>query len=611
MAEETSAGSSPIPQPPDHLSVLPPATKDESNPTDAMDEPSEEADRGEILQVEDTAADTNTNGDVEPTIATTESVPAETVGGNEDTEIKDNEDLAGHAVSGSDPPAGEANGTPASSRKSNGSTKKKTTSVPEHKTKKLNKKKSKVMTHLDAQPGEYYFARLKGYPPWPSIICDEEMLPQILLSTRPVTTKQQDGTYKEAYADGGKRAYERTFPIMFLYTNEFQWMPNTDLTALGPQACKDFPEKGKTKSLIAAYEIAGEQHDLAYFKEMLADHQRAMQEDSELRAQREAKKQKKGKRKSTDAPEDGEDIDMDDVEGMEAEDAGGDSKPKSKKRKKSLDSDGEAEKPSKTPKTATKLKLSTPKTPSADTTSKKKTGSSTKAAKPKGSTKKSAAKANGSDEENVDTPKVEEKPLTPQEAKQKKEKEVLYLRHKLQKGFLSRDTMPKEEEMKSMSEFISKLETYADLEVSIIRTTKINKVLKAIIKLSSIPKDEEFNFKKRSHELLAKWNKILADDPSAGPSGDKEEAATTNGIAKDEKPDGDDNEKSELPATKEEAEKPAEGHKIGTTVEGAEEGEPSAAPEATTSEIKTDEPDIVNAPEKAYEPPNETLEATA
>lgn len=46
------------------------------------------------------------------------------------------------------------------------------------------------------------------------------MLPQSLLNTRPVTTKQADGTYKEPYADGGKRVYERTFPIMFLETNE-------------------------------------------------------------------------------------------------------------------------------------------------------------------------------------------------------------------------------------------------------------------------------------------------------------------------------------------------------------------------------------------------------
>lgn len=110
-----------------------------------------------------------------------------------------------------------ANGTP--SAKSSVARRKSTAGTSS--AKKLNKKKSQQrITHLDAQPGEYYLARLKSFPPWPAIICDEEMLPQSLLSTRPVTTKQADGTYKEAYADGGKRVYDRTFPIMFLETNE-------------------------------------------------------------------------------------------------------------------------------------------------------------------------------------------------------------------------------------------------------------------------------------------------------------------------------------------------------------------------------------------------------
>ena len=93
--------------------------------------------------------------------------------------------------------------------------------VAESKGKKLNKKKSAAkLTNLDAQPGDYYIARLKSYPPWPSIICDEDMLPEVLLNTRPVTTKKADGTYNEAYADGGKKVSERTYPIMFLHTNE-------------------------------------------------------------------------------------------------------------------------------------------------------------------------------------------------------------------------------------------------------------------------------------------------------------------------------------------------------------------------------------------------------
>jgi hypothetical protein len=95
-----------------------------------------------------------------------------------------------------------------------------------------------------------------------------------------------------------------------------------------------------------------------------------------------------------------------------------------------------------------------------------------------------------------------------------------------------------------MSNFIGKLENYGDLEVSIIRSTKINKVLKALIKLNTIPKDEEFNFKGRSVDLLSRWNKALgADstaDEAAGPLGvDKDDQPATNGVHKEDKESSD------------------------------------------------------------------------
>lgn len=93
--------------------------------------------------------------------------------------------------------------------------------VPEHKTKKLNRKASKAkMTHIDAKAGDHFFARLKGFPPWPAIICDESMLPEALLNSRPVTAIQPDGQWKEGYRDGDKKVNERVFPIMYLSTNE-------------------------------------------------------------------------------------------------------------------------------------------------------------------------------------------------------------------------------------------------------------------------------------------------------------------------------------------------------------------------------------------------------
>ncbi len=86
---------------------------------------------------------------------------------------------------------------------------------------KLNRKGSKArIVHLDAKPGDHYFVKLKGYPAWPVIVCDEDMLPQQLLKSRPVTAVRPDGTYREDFADGGKRVADRTFPVMYLFTNE-------------------------------------------------------------------------------------------------------------------------------------------------------------------------------------------------------------------------------------------------------------------------------------------------------------------------------------------------------------------------------------------------------
>ncbi|KAL9036070.1 MAG: hypothetical protein Q9214_006298, partial [Letrouitia sp. 1 TL-2023] len=371
--------------------------------------------------------------------------------------------------------------------------------------------------------------------------------------TRPVTTRLPDGSFKKPeYEDGGKRAYERTFPIMFFVGIQMNYT-NT---------CKDTTEKGKSKPLLAAYEKAAEQNGLDYFKDMLADHQKAVKEDLEAQAERDAKKAHKSKRKSTD-------VTMEDAEDMDVDDEAEGPKPKSKKRKKEFDSDGDEKPASKTPKTGTKLKLSTPKTP-AETSSKKKPG------KPKISAKKAAK---GSDDEPMDTPKVEEKPLTPAEAKRMKEKK--------------------------------ELETYRDLEGSIIKTTKINKVLKAIIKLPSIPLDEEYGFKERSIKLLGKWNEILSNDAATAPA-NKEEAktetaaSTTNGNAAESK---EKSEKGESAAPENEAKDEAKAENGAAVEEKKAEGEVEATKEPETSEKISDEPNIESAPAKEYQPP--TVEAAS
>lgn len=115
-------------------------------------------------------------------------------------------------------------------------------------------------------------------------------------------------------------------------------MLNTDLSPLDPQALSKAPEKGKARALTLAHETAAEQHDLNYFKGMLVDHQKALQEDQEAQAEREAKKLEKAKRKSLDA---GQAVEGD---SMDIDEEVPEPKPKNKKRKKEIDSDAGDEK---------------------------------------------------------------------------------------------------------------------------------------------------------------------------------------------------------------------------------------------------------------------------
>ncbi|KAI8966020.1 hypothetical protein F5Y11DRAFT_236481 [Daldinia sp. FL1419] len=386
-------------------------------------------------------------------------------------------------------------------------------SAGDTKGKKLNKKASRAkILHVDAKPGEHYFAKLKGFPPWPVIIAEEDMLPQSMLSTRPVTAARPDGTYREDFADGGKRIADRTFPVMYLHTNEFSWTNNSDLSELDPNTVASMIQTKMRKDLQNAHLLAAEQNSLEYYKNVLREFEEQRLAKLEAKKAKSAKTPKKGTKaaEAAAADEDG-DIEMADAEEADEVESDG-KKPKSKKRK--------AEDETSTPQRSEsvkkpKIKLTNSSTPkAANGVQSPSAKDSSKAVKVKGkSTKGGKEKADSKKEKEASAPKEPE--LSPEERHVRKEKEILFLRHRLQKGLLIRDQEPKEEEMRSMSEFLAKLETFPDLEVSIIRATKINKVLKAILKLDAIPKEEEFEFKPRSQALLNKWNKILATDEAA------------------------------------------------------------------------------------------------
>lgn len=125
---------------------------------------------------------------------------------------------------------------------------------------------------------------------------------------------------------------------------------NTDLQPFDLEDIKKEVDQGnqtkKSKALWEAFQIAAENHDLAWFKDMLKHHEEAVQADAEEKLAAEQKKQEKkdkaAKRKSIAAADEDEDVDMEDP-GNEGTTAAKKAKA-SKKRKKDEESEGESEK---------------------------------------------------------------------------------------------------------------------------------------------------------------------------------------------------------------------------------------------------------------------------
>lgn len=348
------------------------------------------------------------------------------------------------------------------------------------------------------------------------------------------------------------------------------WVSNKDLVDLDSEKVADLITAKMRKDLQLAHQIAAEGHDLDYYKDLLQQFQEELiekQKAAEAKAAAAAtpKKSKKQAKSSADV----EDVEMEDVD-----DEPSTTKTKKSEKKRKNTEDSETPQRSESVKKP-KIKLTnnaTPKSANGATPKSAKAGGEAKAKK----AKKPAKEAD--EEDKAQSPKEPE--MSAEDRFERKKKEVLFLRHKLQKGLLTRDQLPKEDEVKVLSDYLVKLEQFPDLETEIIRKTKINKVLKAILKLDSIPKEEEFNFKPRSQTLLEKWNKLLQEEgpTSAAP----EEANGVNGHSE--------------AAVKEEAKTGVNGVKKADTEESEVKAE---APEESKGEVK--EPEKKDAQEDTKE----------
>ncbi|RBQ84237.1 hypothetical protein VDGD_04190 [Verticillium dahliae] len=322
-----------------------------------------------------------------------------------DAEMKDADATAADESAVLDTPAGD---------KSKG--RRKSTSAAEAKGKKLNKKGSKArILHLDAKPGEHYLVKLKGHPQWPVIIADEDMLPPSLTEPkRPVTCLQADGTYREDFADGGKRVADRTFPVMYLHTNEFSYVPNSFLQELSSELATEMLEKKiKNKKLEAAFELAVEQNSLEFYKDLLNEHAAELAAKEAAAEDAAAAAASKKKKRASIAAVETEDVDMADAYDEEVEDVEVPAKSKSSKKRKAEEAatpqrSDSAKKP--------KIKLTTSSTPKATNGTSTPKAAKESAAKPA----KTKSKKDGAEKKaEKETPKEPE--LSAEEKHQRKE----------------------------------------------------------------------------------------------------------------------------------------------------------------------------------------------
>ncbi|TAQ84513.1 hypothetical protein B7494_g7155 [Chlorociboria aeruginascens] len=119
-------------------------------------------------------------------------------------------------------------------------------------------------------------------------------------------------------------------------------------------------------------------------------------------------------------------------------------------------------------------------------------------------------KGQGKQELEVVNQELEPSTKSKEEALTKKRKELMYLQHKIQKALLNREFAPKPEDMDQISGYISKIESYASIELSVIQGTKIHKVLKSVFKLDNIPRDAEFHIKSRCQALYDKFHEAIS-----------------------------------------------------------------------------------------------------
>jgi len=75
---------------------------------------------------------------------------------------------------------------------------------------------------------------------------------------------------------------------------------------------------------------------------------------------------------------------------------------------------------------------------------------------------------------------------------------------------LNKDGVINPDEMENLNKAMKQVEEYDGITAEVLRLTKIGKVMRRVVQLPSIPRDEEFKFKERAEKLCDNWAAVFS-----------------------------------------------------------------------------------------------------